>query len=178
MDFNPDPNKPSNEVVFSNRGSINLPKLSFAGNTINTVKYHKHLSLILDNRLDFNQHLKEKIGKANTGIFMIRKLNRYLPRKTLLDIYKVFVIPHLDYCDIIYHRPCRDSLLQNKALPISYNPNMLFTEKIESVQFNAALAITGCIRGSSKEKIYNDKVAKSHGLDVRLTDFELKNCPN
>ena len=86
----------------------------------------------------------------------MRKLYRYLPRKTLLDAYKAFVRRQLDYCDIIYHRSCRDSLLQNKALAISHNPNMLFTEKIESVQYNAALAITGCIRGTSKEKIYNE----------------------
>ena len=156
MLFNPDLNKPANEVIFSNRGNTNLPKLFFAGNTINTVKYHKHLGLILDSRLDFNQHLKEKIGKANTGIFMIRRLYRYLPRKTLLNVYKAFVRPHLDYCDIIYHRPCLDSLFQNNVSPISYNPNMLFTDKIESVQYNAALAITGCIRGTSKEKIYNE----------------------
>ena len=28
--------------------------------------------------------------------------------------------------------------------------------KIESVQYNAALAITGCIRGTSKEKLHNE----------------------
>ena len=35
-------------------------------------------------------------------------------------------------------------------------PNRLFIDKIESVQYNAALAITGCIRGTSNEKLYNE----------------------
>ena len=32
----------------------------------------------------------------------------------------------------------------------------LFHQKIESVQYNSALAITGAIRGTSKEKIYHE----------------------
>ena len=157
MIFNPDPDKPANEVVFSNRGNVNIPSLQFADKMIQSVKSHKHLGLILDSRLDFNLHLKEKICKANVGISMIRKLYKYLPRNTLLNIYKSYVRPHLDYCDIIYHRPCSDDIMmQNMSFNYTQHYNALFTEKIESVQYNAALAITGCIRGTSKEKIYNE----------------------
>ena len=34
--------------------------------------------------------------------------------------------------------------------------NMSFQQKIETVQYNAALAITGAIIGSSKEKLYQE----------------------
>ena len=87
---------------------------------------------------------------------MIRRLYKYLPRKTLLNIYKAQIRPHLDYCDIIYHRPCNDSLSKNTYCQEIQNPNLLFNNKIESVQYNAALAITGCIRGTSKERLYDD----------------------
>ena len=157
MLFNPDPTKPANEVIFSNRSTTNIPCLSFAGKTIQSVKSHKHLGLIFDSKLDFNQHLKEKITKANIGIQLLRKLYRYLPRNTLLNIYKSFIRPHLDYCDIIYHKPCSEDIaMQNLPCVNAQHPNVLFTDKIESVQYNAALAITGCIRGTSKEKIYNE----------------------
>ena len=157
MLFNPDPAKPANEVIFSNSSNINIPRLHFAGKIIKSVKSQKHLGLILDSKLDFNQHLKEKIGKANIGILMLRKLYRYLPRNALLNIYKSFIRPHLDYCDIIYHKPCCDDIaMQNLFCLDAQHPNVLFTDKIESVQYNAALAITGCIRGTSKEKIYNE----------------------
>ena len=156
MLFNPDPAKPANEVIFTNRDINNLPILTFSGEAIQSIKSHKHLGLILDSKLDFNQHLKAKIDKANMGIQVIRKLYTYLPRNTLLNIYKYYVRPHLDYCDIIYHKPCSDDIAIRGTFNCSSNQNLLFNDKIESVQYNAALAITGCIRGTSKEKLYNE----------------------
>ena len=41
-------------------------------------------------------------------------------------------------------------------LPIFTSPNKRFNDMIESVQYNAALAITGCIRGTSRDKIYKE----------------------
>ena len=70
----------------------------------------------------------------------MRKLNRLLPRSSLITIYKCFIRPHLDYGDVIYDQPNLSSL----------------ANKIESVQYNAALAITGAIRGTSKEKLYQE----------------------
>ena len=52
----------------------------------------------------------------------------------------MFVRPHIDYADVIYDKP----------------NNELFKKRLESLQYNAALAITGCIRGSSMEKIFNE----------------------
>ena len=90
--------------------------------------------------LNFGHHLKEKIYKANKGIGLITRLRAYLPRKTLVDIYKAFVRSHLYYGDIIYDNPGNDT----------------FSHKIETVQYNAALAITGAIRGTSREKLYQE----------------------
>ena len=79
-------------------------------------------------------------NKANKVIGLIRRLYKDLFRKSLLTIYKSNVRPHLDYGDIIYDRPNNDS----------------FVKKLESVQYNAALAITGAIRGTSKDRIYQE----------------------
>ena len=59
----------------------------------------------LDEKLNFNHHLEEKITKANKGIGLIRKLAHILPRQSLLTIYKSFIRPHLDYGDIVYDQP-------------------------------------------------------------------------
>ena len=84
--------------------------------------------------------LKEKIAKANKGIGIIRKLAYLLPRESLITIYKLFVKPHIDYGDIIYDQPNNDH----------------FCNSIERVQYNAALAITGAIKGTSQQKIYQE----------------------
>ena len=36
------------------------------------------------------------------------------------------------------------------------NTNAQFNDKIEAVQYNAAVAITGCVRGTSREKLYSE----------------------
>ena len=60
----------------------------------------KHLGLILDSGLSFAKHLNEKIKKAKNILGIIKHLSKYLPFKTLNLMYKAFVHPHLDYCDI------------------------------------------------------------------------------
>ena len=50
----------------------------------------------------------------------------------------MFIRPHLDYGEVIYDQP------NNKRL----------SEKNKSIQYNAALAITGTIRRKLKEKLY------------------------
>ena len=98
----------------------------------------KHLGLNLDEKLNFNLHLKTILDKVTRGIGILRKLRFHIPRHSLITIYKSFIRSQLDYADVIYDQPSNQS----------------FIEKIESSQYNAALAITGAIRGTSKEKLY------------------------
>ena len=103
-------------------------------------KTQKHLGLKLDEKLNFKEHLKDKFAIVNKGIGMVKKLSRNVPRHSLVTLYKTFIRPHLDYADIIYDKP----------------NNMNICKKIESLQYNTALAITGAIRGSSKEKLFEE----------------------
>ena len=120
-----------------------------------SVNSHKHLGLILDEKLIFENHLNDKLVKANKGVGVIKALFHTLPRKALLNIYTPIIRPQLDYCDIIYHKPTSDEL---SILDYEYNTchNKRFNDMIESIQYNAALVITGCIRGTSREKICNE----------------------
>ena len=101
--------------------------------------------------------LRDPTGPTNTNTNIYR-LFKYLPRKSLIQIYKSFVRPHLDYCDIIYHKPSLDVLSEEyyseRAIADPAHTNENFMNKIEAVQYNSALVITGCVRGSSREKLY------------------------
>ena len=81
-----------------------------------------------------------EISKANKGIGIIKRLSHTLPKKYLITIYKSFIRPHLDYCDVIYDQPNDES----------------FCSKIERIQYRAALAITGVIRGTSQTKLHSE----------------------
>ena len=89
----------------------------------------RHLGIHLDEKLDFNAFIKE-VSKATRGIGIIRKLQGKLPRNALLTINKSFKRPHLDYDDIVYDTFCK---------------------KVENIQYNTALAITGAIKGTSRK---------------------------
>ena len=141
MTFNPDVLKQAQEVVFSRKGiRTNHATVYFNNDPVIRENIQKHLGLFLDSKLNFSGHINEKIKKVTKGINVIRKMNLSLPRSSLLTIYKSFVRPHLDYDDVIYDQPNNSSL----------------SDKIEIVQYNAVLAITGAIRGASKEKLYQE----------------------
>ena len=100
----------------------------------------KHLGMLLDVKLDCQGHLKNIYSKVNKTIGLLRKLHNTLPRLPLLTISKSFIRPHLNYGDVIYDQAYTAS----------------FHLKIEFVQYNSALAITGAIRGTSIEKLYHE----------------------
>ena len=136
MSFNPDPSKQAQDVVFSRKiNKVHHPSLLFNNSTIQQTSSQKNLGIHIDEELTFKHHINEKVNKTNKGIGIICKLNNILPRSALLTIYRSFIRPHLDYGDVIYDQPENES----------------FSSKIESVQYNASLAMTGAIRGTSQE---------------------------
>ncbi len=160
MSFNPDPTKQAVEVIFSQkRIPANHPPTVFNGAPVLRVQEQKHLGVILDSKLSFASHIQSIVSKCRRGIGMLRFLSKYLPRHTLNEMYKLYVRPHLDYGDVIYHLPqniCEFS--QTVTLTNSM-------EKLESVQYSAALAITGAWKGTSRQKIYDELGWES--LDLR-----------
>ena len=133
MSFNPDPIKQSQEVIFSQKSkATSHPPLVFNNNNVMQAASHK----LLDTRLPFEKHLERVLCRINKTIGLIRKLQNLLPRSALITLYKTFVRPHLDYGDILYDQARNES----------------FHLKLESIQYNACLAITGAI----PEKLYQE----------------------
>ena len=114
------------------------PHLVFNNNNVSQTFSQKHQGVILDFKLAFEEHLNNVLAKVNKSISLLRKFRNLLPRTTLITINKAFIRSHLDYGDILYDR----------AL------NKLPKEKLESFQYTACLALTGTIRSTPIEKIY------------------------
>ena len=128
-------------MLFSNSFTkTNHPNIIFNGNTVQKRANQKHRGLILDEKLTFNDHITSKLTTVNKLISTLRKLCHYMPRDSLVKIYKSFTRPHLDYADVIFDKP----------------RNATFSNRIVSAQYNAALAKTGTIRGTSNEKLYQE----------------------
>ena len=151
MSFNPDPNKQAIEPLFIRKiNSPNHPSLYFNNQEVCRATDHKHLGLILDTKLTFTKHIYQKISIARKGIGIIKYMSSYAPKWILDQIYKIFVRPHLDYCDIIYHFPSLTNLSDS-----SINLNFMM-QSLESTQYKAALAVIGAWKGSSKITMYEE----------------------
>ena len=141
MIFNHDLSKQAQEVIFSRKIKKLLhPTLLFNNIPLNNSLFQKHRGLTLDIKLNFSEHIKNITKKISKTMGLLRKFQQILPRSTLLTIYKTFIRSRLDYVDIVYDQ--------------AYNS--AFHDKLESIQNNACLAITGAIRGTSTEKIYQE----------------------
>ena len=116
------------------------PPLRLNNNNVSQASSQKHLGLTLDNRLTFDEHLTNVSNTISKTIGLLRKLQNIQPRPALLTIYKCFIRAYLDYGDIIY----------DQAYKVSFPP------KIKSIQNNAALPLSGAIRSSSREKLYQE----------------------
>ena len=67
----------------------------------------------------------------------MKKIFLNLSRNSLLTIYKTFIKSFFDYADIIYEKRLKES----------------FEDKLEIFQYNAALVITGAIKGTLRDRI-------------------------
>ena len=104
MPFNPESQKKAVELAFSKKKiEIVHPVIRFNDIPVKKVDEHKHLGMILDSKLSFSSSIKSAISKSRKGIGLSRYLSNYLPRHTLNELYKLYVRPHLDYDDVIYH---------------------------------------------------------------------------
>ena len=86
-----------------------------------------------------------KFQKQIRELKSLKGFHIFFQESSFLNIYKSFIRPHLEYRDVIYDQP------NNKS----------FCSKIEWIQYNAALAITGAMRGTSQSKLYNELGLKS-----------------
>ena len=139
------------ELIFSRKkNELDHPEILFNNIPVMKVDEHKHLGIILDSKLSFSAHIKSAISKTRKGIGLLKYLSKYLPRHTLNELYKLYVRPHFDYGDAIYHIPAKVCEFSGSVIL----PSLM--EKLESVQYSAARAITGTWRGTSREKLYSE----------------------
>ena len=85
----------------------------FNNNQVNITPYLKQLGMILDDKLKFTEHLKYIANKVNNFIRLSPKLQKLLPRRSIVTINKSFIIPHLGYEDVIFNKAYNKSLYKN-----------------------------------------------------------------
>ena len=96
--------------------------------------------------MSFEIHLKIVLTNVNETTGLLEKLQKILPRTSLITKCKVFRRPHLDHGDIVF-----DQALNNS-----------FHGRLEPIRCKAALVRTGSI-GRTSNKGFIKKLVWSHG---------------
>ena len=127
MSFNPDISKQAQEVIFSRTlKKTPHPPLMFNSNLVNKTSSQKHLGIILDESLSFEEHLKTISVKTNKTIYLLRKLQNGLPilrklqnlllRAALITLYKSFIRPILTMVISFMNKPLIHLFMKSLSL--------------------------------------------------------------
>ncbi len=85
-------------------------------------------------------------------------MSKYAPRSTLEQVYKSHVRSHLEYCDVIFHESPADGILSSNKLST-------LMQKLESVQTQAAYAVSGAWKGTFTRNLDGSGCLTVVGID-------------
>ena len=69
MLYHPDPSKPAQEVLFSRNKKLQIHlTISLNNIQVERASYQKHLGILLDEKLNFKEHVDSTIVKVNKGV--------------------------------------------------------------------------------------------------------------
>ena len=92
----------TSQQTFTTKPVPSIPGLLFDGIGIPVRDEHKHLGVTMSSDLRFKSHISHVLLKFNRTLSPLYPISSMLPRHILLQIYKMYVQPHLDYCDTVY----------------------------------------------------------------------------
>ena len=114
----------------------------------NTVKL---LGIYLDSKLTFKCQVESLVKKSKTGLNLMRAVSGTDwggNKRTLLTIYKAFILSRIDYCSFVYQY-CSKSLVN----------------KLDTIQYKALLIASGAILGTSMKSLLSE--CGEHPLHIR-----------
>ena len=88
-------------------------------------EFVKFLGILIDNNLSWKYQIDHIVIKISRTIGLISKLRHFVPKHTLLNIYRSLIAPYLSYGLIAWGQACKSYLdkllkLQKRALRFTY----------------------------------------------------------
>ena len=90
---------------------IEYPNINIGGQNIKIVESTKSLGVVIDEKLNWEEHIDNISKKASKDIGAIKLIKRYIPKENLNDVYNALIKPHFDYCSLVWEN-CSVTLQQ------------------------------------------------------------------
>ena len=98
--------------------NISSEAIQINGSTIPQVNLTKFLGVYIDEHLNWSMHLNKLATKLAQNIGILCKLKHFLPSYILKTIYCSLVLPHLQYCTLIWANTYSTKLNKIRMLQI------------------------------------------------------------
>ena len=160
------------------------------GKEIERVEQEKDLGIVLDKNLSFNEHVNQKVRKANSLLGLIKKSFVYMDEKVLVKLYKAIARPHLEYCNQVWHPYMKKQILllenvQRRATRLVPRlRNLAYEERLKLLNLpslehrrrrgaviDVYKFITGCFDPKVTRGMFQESERKHRG-----NQFQLKTC--
>ena len=108
-----------------------LIEVNIKGVRLEFVTKFSYLGIVIDSKLQFNDHIKNSIKQAGHKVYMLSKIRQYINKKTALIIFKSMILPYIEYGNI-FHGTCTElyqhklQVIQNNGLKISLHRSRYF----------------------------------------------------
>ena len=117
-----------------------LPKLTISNHVIERQVFIKFLGGILDENLNWKEHIKYTENKIAKKLGLLYKARPFSERNALLALYYSYIQTYINYVNIAWSSTCRKNLKkincqQKHAISIIFNKNKFaHTREIFKVQ--------------------------------------------
>ena len=119
----------------------NIPPLYLNGRPIANMKSHRHLGVILSENCSWQDHIDKVTKKASQRLGALQCLKYSLSRKSLEQVYQSYILPLLDYGDVLY-----DSCTTAQA------------NAVENIHLCAARIVTGALITTNTDRLLKDEL--------------------
>ena len=76
--------------------------ISLNESVLDRVCSYKYLGFILDDRLNFNEHISELCKIVSHKLYLLAKIHKYITKYACITIFKAMIISLMKYGDIMY----------------------------------------------------------------------------
>ena len=147
-------------MIFAPRSKTNSPikiTLKIGTKEIEQVSHYKYLGLIIDDKLNWKQHITFLATKLSRSLGMLFKIRHFIVKKTILLLIQGIFITHIRYGILCYGRADK-TILQ----PIE----ILYNRAIRCINFYRKG------NGQTTKLYYNDKLLKLNEIfELELAKF-------
>ena len=100
-----------------------IAKFKMNGTEIKRAHHVKYLGLVIDEKLNWDDHFKLLKGKVGAGLSSLKQLKHTLPQSKLCSLYRALVESHIRYADVVWGNLSKIKLhtlqrFQDRALSI------------------------------------------------------------